>query len=440
MNLLKRFTLHPHHRRIAKGMFTVALLIGLGKVMGAGKEMAMAWRFGVGAEVDAYLIAMTVITWLPVMLFSVGTVVFVPELVRMRGDEEKKQCFVAEMNGAVVACFVVLLLLLLLIGPTVLDLYTKDLSAETAVLAGKMLYMLSPMLLVTLIGGCFSLRLQARERFGYTLFESMPAVGILLSILLLPSFLDGLLLVVGSLIGGAAQLLLLFHQIGRRDGGFGGLRFSFTSPAWVGMAAALGIMALGQFVTTLATPIDQFFAARAGEGGVAALGYVKRVIALATGMGATAAARALLPVLSDATAKGDLSLARSQTIKWTVLLFGLGLLAAGAGSLLAPWGVRVLFERGAFTHQDTLVVSHLLRIGLWQLPFYIASMVLIQWMVIRRRFRLVFLTWTIGIPAKLLVVFSFLPRYGMDAVMYSIVAMYAVSFFSAATCLKKAEP
>src|SRR3546814_4132080 len=47
-----------------------------------------------------------------------------------------------------------------------------------------------------------------------------------------------------------------------------------------------------------------------------------------------------------------------------------GAVVTAVGWLLAPWGVALLFERGAFTADDTVVVAQVLRWGLLQMPFY----------------------------------------------------------------------
>mgnify|MGYP000956382941 CR=1 FL=1 len=44
----------PQHLAIFRGLLTVALFTLLGKLMSAAKEMAVAYRYGLAAEVDAY--------------------------------------------------------------------------------------------------------------------------------------------------------------------------------------------------------------------------------------------------------------------------------------------------------------------------------------------------------------------------------------------------
>src|SRR3546814_4343245 len=53
-----------------------------------------------------------------------------------------------------------------------------------------------------------------------------------------------------------------------------------------------------------------------------------------------------------------------------LLMMGAGAAAVAIAWALAPWGVALLFERGAFTADNTQAVAQVLRWGLLQLPFY----------------------------------------------------------------------
>ena len=64
----------------------VALFVFIGKLAGAAKEMAIAWRYGVSETVDAYVFVFNLIN-LPVSVwFSVLTVVLAPLAARIRHD------------------------------------------------------------------------------------------------------------------------------------------------------------------------------------------------------------------------------------------------------------------------------------------------------------------------------------------------------------------
>ena len=63
-------------------------------------------------------------------------------------------------------------------------------------------------------------------------------------------------------------------------------------------------MLAGQALISFIGIIDQFFAAPLGTGAIATLSYANRILASMLGLGATAVARATLPVFSQAQAQG----------------------------------------------------------------------------------------------------------------------------------------
>lgn len=59
----------------------VAAFLLLGKVFGAFKEMAVAWRYGISDVVDAYQFTLVMASWLPVTIVGALSVVLIPVLV-----------------------------------------------------------------------------------------------------------------------------------------------------------------------------------------------------------------------------------------------------------------------------------------------------------------------------------------------------------------------
>ena len=375
---IKFRTIHCDHKRIAMGAISVGAFVLVGRLVGAAKEMAVAWRYGVSDVVDAYQIAFTLVTWLPMTLISVVSVILVPHLVRERQRVNGQGEFVAELNFAllVFGSFFVILCFLLL--PWAVNLVAGNLPTATRVIAKDMVIMLAPAALCTLVAGVLAARLQALERHVNVLLEAVPAAIIMVCLLLWTSGHDMTPLVWGTVLGITVQAVCLGALVRRREGSLGGLRPSFSADAWGGLSKAIGVMALGQFAMSWTTPLDQYTAAQLGENAVATMGYANRILALLNGIGAIAIARATLPVLSEALAKGETKRAWRQAQQWSWLMLGLGFAVIGAGWLIAPLGVRLLFERGAFTPTNTVAVAQVLRFGLLQLPFFFGGLVLVQ--------------------------------------------------------------
>ena len=172
--------------------------------------------------------------------------------------------------------------------------------------------------------------------------------------------------------------------------------------------------------------VEQFFAARLSEGAISQLGYSNRILALVLGVLATAATRATLPVFAKLRAAGSQDL-RPFALQWA-MWFGLGAIAIGAlGWLLAPWGVKLLFERGTFTSTDTANVAMLLRYGLVQLPFYVASLVLVSLQASEGRYGLLLVSGILGLAVKTGASFALLSLMGIGGLVLSSAAVYAVN-------------
>lgn len=81
-------------------MAWVSLFVFVGKLAGAAKEIAIAYRYGVSAEVDAYLFVLNLIGWPTAVWFSVLVVVLVPLAARIRQDAKGDlPLFRAELLG-----------------------------------------------------------------------------------------------------------------------------------------------------------------------------------------------------------------------------------------------------------------------------------------------------------------------------------------------------
>ena len=91
---------HPDHRAVARGMAWVALFVLLGSFARAAREVAIAYRYGVSAEVDAYLFVFNLVTWPVAVWFSVLTVVLVPLTAGIRrGARAELPLFRSELLG-----------------------------------------------------------------------------------------------------------------------------------------------------------------------------------------------------------------------------------------------------------------------------------------------------------------------------------------------------
>jgi peptidoglycan biosynthesis protein MviN/MurJ (putative lipid II flippase) len=419
-------TAGSHHRRIAVGFFWVSLFVLIGKLAGAAKEMAVAWRYGVGGTVDAYAFLYNLMNWPVSVWFSVLTVVLVPLVARVgRESPAELPRFAGELLGLSIVGGVVLALAAIVGLPVLFAHGSVAIGADGLVQAQAMVGPLSALLPLGLAISVASAWTMARGRHRNTLLEAVPSV-ILLVVLALPSGVIPAPLAWGTVAGSAVHVLCLAWPLWRQ-GEVGRPVFAFTSPAWRYFWGGIGVMVVGQALTALTTIVDQFFAGSLGAGAISVLSYATRLMTLILGLGAMAISRATLPIFSELTTGKDTGDVFRLAAQWTKIMFVLGALGFAVAWFLAPMGVRLLFERGAFDASDTEKVAAVFRYLGFQIPFYFASLVLIAHFSALGKYRIVAFSGAANMAVKAVLLYLLVPSYGLVGVCMSTVLMYVIS-------------
>ena len=407
----------------------MALFVLLGKFAGAFKEMAVAWRYGVSDVVDAYQFTFTLASWLPVTVVGVLSVVLIPVLVRSRTElSGKRSRFLAELQGWGLAAGVVLAVLIYAAWPWVLAMAGRGLDAGTRAFSVQLMWAFAPAAVLTLLAGISAARLRAHERHLNTLLDSIPALVILGGVLLASTSDPVAPLLWGTLAGYVLQAAVLLWLAGRADGTMARPRLSLSSGHWPELVKAAGVMLIGQVAMSFVGPLDQYTAAMLGDNTNATLGYATRLLSLLLGLGALSVGRAALPVLAEIHSRGDARHGRNVALKWSCAMAVAGAVMALLGWWLAPFGVALLFERGAFTVQDTMRVADVVRWGLLQLPFYFGVLILVQLLASQNRYRLMAAIAVANFVVKALLNTVLAPVFGAQGIMLATTVMYASSF------------
>lgn len=442
-NLITRIRRHlsdpnSQHRQIALGFLWVGLFVFVGKLAGAAKEMTIAWRYGVSATVDAYVFVFNLVNWPVSIWLSILTMVLVPLVTRLRSDNAQElPRFRAELLGLTLLLGLGLGLLAWWGLPVLLRAGWLGLSGSALqqglVMAGGMALLLPLGTIISL----WSAWLLAAGRHRNTLFEAIPAFTLLLALLLPPGWLPEPLLW-GTVAGFALHAAALAVPL-RTAGELPAPRLVQQSPAWRAFWGGIGVMAVGQVLTTSTGLINQFFAAGLGEGALSTLSYANRVLALVLTLGATSIFRAILPVFAVQNERESSALIPLMQ-RWIVPIAFIGLVALLASWILAPWGVSILFERGAFTVQNTQSVTALFRIAALQIPFYLLVHLFLATLAAQKRYKSIAIGNAINLLIKLLLISWLIPMYGIYGLVFSTVIMYVVlSIFLYGSILAKSR-
>ena len=173
----------------------------------------------------------------------------------------------------------------------------------------------------------------------------------------------------GVLAAGIVQLAIVWIAVRHA-----GVRIGFRRPRLTPNVKRLLWLALPAAITGGITQINTLIGtaiASGGEGAVASLNLADRVYQLPLGVVGIAVAIVLLPELARALKAGNLAEAsnlQNRSVEFTLFLT---LPAAAALLTMSEPIVRVLYERGAFTPEDTTLVAEILAIFGLGLPAFV---------------------------------------------------------------------
>lgn len=414
-----------NHRRVAISFIWVGFFALSSRLAGAAKEIGVAWRYGVSETVDAYVFVYSLINWPVTVWFSVLTVVLVPLATKARHElNAELSRFKRELFGFTLLLGAALAVVFWISLPTLLRSGQAGLSGNELKVALSMVRPLTFLLPIGLLVGLSSTWLIANGTHRNTLFEAVPSITILCALLLPPGLVPEPL-VWGSIVGVALQLSALNWS--RHDTrALNKPSFSLRSCLWPVFRGALGLMALGQILMSFTSLIDQFFAAHLASGALSLLNYANRILSLVLSLLAISVARAILPVLADARAKGHTNV-DSFGVRWATWIFLLGILLCVTLWLFAPWVVALLFERGAFTARDTGDVASLLRYSAFQIPFFGFSVAMAQVLTSDQRWNVLLGSGALGICTKTISAYFLTASFGVKGLVLSTAFVYFVN-------------
>ncbi|RPI54212.1 MAG: hypothetical protein EHM56_06475, partial [Chloroflexi bacterium] len=375
--------LSPTTRSILQATTLVTAIALLVKGLGFLEKVLLAYFFGAGPEVDAYLVAYSLPFSAFVVLREVVKPAFLPTFLRTRQASEKDGLRLLAVSGTVL-----LLLLALataagvaLAGPLV-ALAAPGFGAEQRDLAVRLTRMVMPALLLLGLSTLTTAALHARKQFVLpALGEASFRLGPIVFLLLLGGVPAA---AAGAALGSLGKLA--FEGLGLRRHVAGirpSLDLAFGPVRTVGRLAAplLAALFLSLFIGPL---VENAFASREGVGGVAALAYARKIAETLTTILPYTLGLVLLPFSAEMAARKDaagLAATLSGALRGLILLFLP--VAIGLMVLREPF-VRLLLERGAFTATSTaLTAGPLLFYGLALLPF-VLEVVVIQFFFARQ--------------------------------------------------------
>jgi putative peptidoglycan lipid II flippase len=418
--------------QLVRGIGVVGIFVGIASALRLAQDAAIAWRFGTGPLVDAYYFLLSVAAWPVAVGLSCLTLLIAPVDAHLRSiGPDAARRFRSELLGAVIVLAVVCLPLTWWGLRAVASGALSGLNGEAAALARAGATALAGMISIGLIGTVFSAWLVSSGRHVLALIEGLAPLTLLVFVMLT----SGANLFWGTTAGVAVQALVMALVL-RNAKELPGPRLSRSSIHWQSFSDGALLLLIGQIAFGLVPLMDTLFAARLGQGTVAAFGYTNRLVVGLQGLAGLALQRSGLPLLARLAVDSP-DAARRASIRWATAG---ALTSAGVGiviALAADTIVSLLFQRGHFTAADASQCAILLRYGVLQMPFFVGGLVLVTALASMGARRPLAFVAAADVVVKLLTNLLLVDRMGAAGLMLATAVMYAVAAVVAYFALRR---
>jgi putative peptidoglycan lipid II flippase len=378
------------------------------------KEAVVAATFGVGASMDTYLMALVVIGFPSGVLLNALQTVLIREYAHaqsLQGDASASRLLRAGvlLLCAVLTLFMVLWLICL---PEILSVVGHGLSDPARAQVTAVVYRLVPYYYLNGLNLVGYGVLQARHNFRSSAL--IPILTPILTMVLVAASgardVDLLVnaLTLGTLAETASIGAILIRQMHASSAGTGNLtRAEFRSLAWGTVSLMPGTLLSG-----LSPVIEQSIASGLGHGAISALGYAAKLPGTLNSLLTTAVGVTVLPYFTTHLAHGEAAPTRRFFVRYAALLALSGCLLALVAVLCSSDFVRIAFQRGAFSPENTHLVTRLQQAYLWQMSGTLVGAVATRFIAAQGRYRLMSVASLISVPLTGLVQWGLATGFG----------------------------
>jgi len=417
------------NRKILSATLVIAALTFGAKLVSTGKELVVAASFGTGDAIDAFLVAFLVPSLAITVISGSFNAAFIPTYVQVREREGKDAA--QRLLSNVLAWSALLLgaatFVIVIAAPYYLPLLASGFSPEKLSETRKLLYLLSPIVVITGINTIWSAVLNADEEFALVALTPALTPFVVMAFLLVARDWGITALTVGTALGLALEAGIICRALVNKQ--------ISPWPRWkkadAHLKRVLGQylpMISGAFILASTSLINQAMAAMLGSGSVAVLSYANRLITVPISIGTTALGTAVIPYFSVMVAKNDWAGIRHTLRRYFGLIFCAAIpvtvgLVLGAESL-----VRIVYQRGAFTAEDTHVVARVLALFALQLPFYTAGILLVRLISAMLANHILMIANVISVALSVALNYLFMKRLGVAGIALSTSCVYLASF------------
>ncbi|MBP9092828.1 murein biosynthesis integral membrane protein MurJ [bacterium] len=372
-------------KSLAKTFSLVALFTLLSKFAGLARDIVIGTTFGLGLIADAYNFAYSITGTILVLFGGQGGPFHTAAFSVLTGKREDATTvnngkLVMQMMAWTAISMGLIALLVYIFAPAIVQAIVPGAvdaskgysTAQRLVEVIKQVRIMAPLIMIAgLVGiGC-GISNTYNEHFWPSIAPAF-ASGAIITFVLLPHTDGGVALALGTLVGGIGQLAVQIPGMLKARPCFSLEIFTKLQPGMKEYLVMFVPLTFSTSIGTLIGYVDQGFTSGLEQGGWSAICNANRLVQLPLGILVTAMLVPIGPIFAKHVTAGKIDdlkfeLKRALTLLW--------FLALPVSALLLVEGravIKLLFEKNAWTANDTEMVASVLLILTPMIFFYVA--------------------------------------------------------------------
>jgi|GEM_PF-725377 len=422
---------HAVKRAIKNPLVLNMLLVGgislFVKLIGFFKETIVASFFGLSELLDTYYIAVLIPTFIQNVFIGALKNLFIPNYVAELKTTNQKGSFQSFTFISITILIIILTLFALFFTEFLLEYSFPGHDENYYQLIRNQIYVALPCLFFWGYSGFLSGLLEIKDKFLKSSISQffIPIVIIVCLMFFEPVFGD-MVLVAGLTLGSLVSFIyLIIVSIPENTLEFGKIKVNKNIKLMLNQYTPKVTSGL---LTGINPFVDQFFAAQLVVGSISAIQYGTKIPAFTVGILILAIGNVLLPHFSKLISE-DLNRAYLQLFKILKIVFIGSLLISIGTIILSTEIVRLLFERNEFDPGDTVIVSLIQKISLIYVPFYLCTLVCVNFLTATNKNK--FMAWTSFWNLLLNIIMNIIlvKYYAVYGLVWSTTIVYTIASF-----------
>lgn len=344
------------------GKITIVIIIIsiFSNLLGFVRDVFLSYFFGVSKITDAYFIAYTIPTIIFGLIGYALSTGYIPIFnnIKVKFNKYKSDEFTSNIINILLLISFILVLLLMYFTEELVTLFASGFDNYTLKIAVLFVRITLWSLIFQGVINIFKSYLQVHNKFLLTTAIGIPLNLVLIFFILLASKGSIIFLPFGIVIGTLFQLLFLYPSL-RKLGYKHSFIFNFKDTYISLLIKNMIPLVFGVSVYHLNTVVGIALASRIIEGGVSALNYAQRINGIIEGLFIISIITVMFPKIVNKIQSNDMIIANNILNKSIKLLLFLTIPASVGIIALAEPIVKILFGRGAFSHDDLLLTSEI---------------------------------------------------------------------------------